>query len=1599
MKTLIDLADHDNGPIMEDLLAQPAEVTGPGFAPVDSEAPRDVVAGAITPNAIMIITGTPGNDVLVGDRSGQPDDDFMFGFGGDDILLGKAGDDTLHGGQGADVLNGGDGFDTASYTDALSGVSVDLVFPNSNFGDAEGDTFFGIEVFQLSNFGDVFFGGDANDNVFGEAGVDFLFGGGGDDNLDGGNDVDFLVGEDGNDRLVGGFGDDLLNGGAGADILIGGAGFDTVTYINAQPVGGQGVTVDLSDASLNRGDAAGDSFSSIEAFTLSSFNDTFFGAGGDDIVVSGGLGNDFISGGLGNDRLDGGDGDDQLKGESGNDTLIGGVGNDFIIGGAGADFIDGGDGFDTVSYADFRTGPVVVNLVDPTQNTGDAAGDVIVNVEAFLLNGSDDVFVGSDGNYFVDGEGGDDIINGGAGNDTLIGDSGDDILDGGHGADEMDGGAGNDTIVIHAGDVTFGEIIDGGDGFDRLVVSDNDMHPFAAAISNMEELDLASGVRDVYLAPEQLAAFNTIASLDGSRAAFSINAQFVGTYSLEGKTIIGILTLNGSSGDDTLIGSAGNDILDGEGGNDTIIGGQGIDLARYTNATGGITANLTAGTVSGAGIGTDTLSGIEQIRGSNFADVYIATGFNQGASPAPGTSPLFNEFEGMGGNDTITGNGFTRVSYLNAKAGVTVDIAAGTGQGTAPGDLSGVGIDSFTGVNAVRGSNFDDVLLGSDNVSSVENFEGRAGNDFIDGRGGFDRAIYGNNLAITAGITVNLAAGIVTGDAAVGTDTLRSIESVTGTNFADTFDATGFTASSTNAGSDGVNASGAAFNEFNGLGGDDIIIGNGNTRVSYASALAGVTVDIQAGTGHGTAPGDLAGVGTDTFTGVNAIEGSNFDDQLFGSNNGLQIAENFIGGGGNDTIDGRGGLDRAIYSTDAAVAAGISVHLADGIVAGDARVGTDTLRSVEAVRGTDFADTFDATGFTASSTNAGSAGVNASGAAFNEFEGLGGNDTITGNGDTRISYLNALAGVTVTMTSAGAGTAHGTDPGDIADVGTDTFTGVSAVRGSNFADVINGSANPAGTAETLEGRDGNDVLIGGAGDDTLDGGAGVDIMNGGAGNDTFVIHAGDVAPGEIIDGGAGFDRLVITDPNTDLSGVTITGIEEIVLGSGVSAVTLSAAQLAGVERITQADGAAITINAASAGTYSLAGMTIDGIATLNGSSGVDTLIGSSGDDILNGNAGNDVLHGGAGADTFNGGDGLDTVSYADASAGVTINFTDWSSTWTGDAQGDSFNSIERFELTGFKDFFYGTGTVFAGGGDDRLIGLGSDDSFTGGAGSDLLEGGAGNDTLLGDGDAGAAGNDLLFGNAGDDILIGGDGHDSLWGGAGADRLDGGDGFDYAAYGDATAAVSIDLTADSSTWTGDAHGDTLISIEAFDLTSFNDVFHGADGDDKVVARGGDDQLFGGGGNDTLVGDLGNDILSGGLGADALQGDQGADIFKYTSVEESSGALVNGVFQIDDITDFTQGEDKIDLSAIDANGTLAGDQAFTFLENPPTSNVDVDHPAGTDDPPPITDWTGLAWSVADGNGHTVIFVSTDADADAEMQIYLPQTIQLHASDFIL
>src|SRR5258705_6304990 len=131
-------------------------------------------------------------------------------------------------------------------------------------------------------------------------------------------------------------------------------------------------------------------------------------------------------------------------------------------------------------------------------------------------------------------------------------------------------------------------------------------------------------------------------------------------------------------------------------------------------------------TVTGAGVGTDTLTSVESIRGTNYDDNYNAVGWT-GASVIGSVPPNFNEFEGMGGTDHITGSGNTKLSYAHATGAVTVDIAAGT----ADGDAS-VGHDVFTGVNYIRGSDFNDNLFGSNNpAGTVEGFEGGGGDNLI----------------------------------------------------------------------------------------------------------------------------------------------------------------------------------------------------------------------------------------------------------------------------------------------------------------------------------------------------------------------------------------------------------------------------------------------------------------------------------------------------------------------------------------------------------------------------------------------------------------------------------------------------------------------------------------------------------------------------------------------------------------------------------------------------------------------------------------------------------------------------------------------------
>lgn len=394
------------------------------------------------------IEGRGGNDSV----NGLGGNDTISGAAGDDTLLGDAGDDLLIGGAGADSLDGGIGTDEISFFDANSGLIADLQFSSGNTGDADGDSYQGIE------------------NMSGSSHADDLRGNTGNNALSGlkGNDV--LHGRGGNDTLLGGDGNDVLLGNVGADQLIGGAGIDRAAYWSSASA----VLADLQFAAANTGEAFGDSYTDIEDIQGSAFNDDLRGDEGSN-TIWGIAGNDTLDGRDGADTLLGGDGDDSLLGDGGDDSLDGGSGNDALHGGLGEDDLAGGDGNDTLDGGKWND---TVSGGDGNDSVfGDNGSDELnggTGADTLDGGGGQDVLNGDDGNDVLSGGVGFDTLNGGLGEDTLSGDGGSDELNGGKWNDTLNGGAGNDTLNGgNANDVLNGgvgnDVLAGGGGADVFV--------------------------------------------------------------------------------------------------------------------------------------------------------------------------------------------------------------------------------------------------------------------------------------------------------------------------------------------------------------------------------------------------------------------------------------------------------------------------------------------------------------------------------------------------------------------------------------------------------------------------------------------------------------------------------------------------------------------------------------------------------------------------------------------------------------------------------------------------------------------------------------------------------------------------------------------------------------------------------------------------------------------------------------------------------------------------------------------------------------------------------------------------------------------------
>ena len=285
----------------------------------------------------------------------------------------------------------------------------------------------------------------------------------------------------------------------------------------------------------------------------------------------------------------------------------------------------------------------------------------------------------------------------------------------------------------------------------------------------------------------------------------------------------------------------------------------------YYLSDAGVTINLATGAAAGGHAEGDTLAGIEGLSGSRHAD--SLTGNDAG----------FNFLFGSDGNDTLDGGagggqlnggagadmldggeGFDTADYWLSDAGVTVNLATGTGQG---GHAEG---DTLTGIEYVLGSSHADHLIADAGGSGLNGREGNdtlaggagsdwqlqggAGADLVDGGAGFDFAVYGES---DAGVTVNLATGTAEGGHAEG-DTLTGIEGVYGSNHADHL--TGDAGHNNLLGRDGDDTlEGGAGDDIlqSGLGADMLDGGGDHDSAWYRGSDAGVTVNLATDMGHG----------------------------------------------------------------------------------------------------------------------------------------------------------------------------------------------------------------------------------------------------------------------------------------------------------------------------------------------------------------------------------------------------------------------------------------------------------------------------------------------------------------------------------------------------------------------------------------------------------------------------------------------------------------------------------------------------------------------------------------------------------------------------
>ena len=556
----------------------------------------------------------------------------------------------------------------------------------------------------------------------------------------------------------------------------------------------------------------------------------------------------------------------------------------------------------------------------------------------------------------------------------------------------------------------------------------------------------------------------------------------------------------------------------------------------------------------------------------------------------------------------------------------------------------------------ITGNASNNVLTGT---SGDDNIDGGAGNDTIDGAG---NGSFGDEISFsgaTTGVTVNLTTGTAS-DGQGGIDVVSNIEHINGTRFNDRLTGNGVT------------------NWFRPGAGDDTVDGmGGKDVVMYEDASAGVTVNLQTGQATGTS------IGTDTLTSIEAVHGSYYNDRITLSNSdgyvfaragndiitGGSSGEYINPGSGSDTVDGGGGNDQVDFGDDTydsmgAGTRGATANLETG-VATDTWGFTDSLISIERLKGTSFADSF--IGNSQDNTLEGQGGNDTlkGGGGFDNLKGGDGTDRADYSGNKSQYSLVKLSSTTYLISDLRANAPDGTDLLDsieqlrFTDQDTD-LSWATAINTSGVKLEINTPMNKFVPQDQPNFDDftGNAPMryVKLAALDSSTGSYTIQVVRGYAANPNYQTNGAGMygqpylygvfeVKGTMASGSAAFPGNVgqeLTDASAvdtwlkTSVGVTVSTMKSIAYGSW--------------------DGANANGTQYDMVTRTFANMDIKWLAfdlpessqmsgndTLLGNTGTDVLYGYEGNDSIDGKAGNDTLYGGAGNDSILGGTGNDTL--------------------------------------------------------------------------------------------------------------------------------------------------------------------------------------------------------------------------------------------------------------------------------------------------------------------------------------------------------------------